>query len=90
MGNVDFQINEHEVLINMQNETLPKQSFINLSIDQITIPGSNAQSQTIEITGFVVNYTRGNTVELIVLNPDNSTSTEKNPCNINWSFFHIL
>ncbi len=66
IGNVSFTINEQKILGLAASDAGEKTASITLSTNQVTIPSSFSHVQTIQVSGTLVDYHRGNMVELIL------------------------
>ncbi len=77
IGNVSFTLNEHEIFAFGLPYDENKINSINLSTNQISIPSSFSRVQTIQISGIIADYNRGNLIEIILVSENGDESTRR-------------
>jgi len=74
VGSVSFEIVKNEILAMAAHGTDIQISSITLSTNQVTIPSSNAQIHTIQVSGEIADYHRGNMIQIILVSPNGEES----------------
>ena len=69
-GEISVTIKERDILADVIHDNKATTTSITLSFDEITLPSSFANTQTLHITGTITDYTRGNPVLIIITWPD--------------------
>ncbi len=90
IGNVSFTISEQKIAGFGASDDGEKTSSITLSTDQITIPTSFSHVQTIQVSGTLVDYHRGNLVELILEFENGDESPRKITASKKGEFFTFI
>ena len=69
-GEISATIKERSILADVIHDDYATTNSITLSTDEVILPSSYANTQTLHITGTITDYTRGNPIVIVIAWPD--------------------
>jgi len=91
LGTISFTVKEFAAQETSESiAEVEKQSFVKLSGEKLTVTPTYQRTQELQITGLVDGYGRGQTVQIILVNPDGSTNDLNLYCAKSGEFSSLL